>query len=44
MNKKMSLEELQSLLNHSDVSTTQGYLPNEDVDIVLQAFGLNQDE
>ena len=43
MDKKFSLNELQALMNHSDISTTMSYLKNEDTSIILNAFGITQD-
>ena len=40
LNKKFELKELQKLANHSDISTTMGYLKDKDEDILLEAFGI----
>lgn len=37
---KFDLKELKVLLNHSDISTTDGYLKNDSEEQVLTAFGL----
>ena len=39
--RKFSLEELQALMGHSDISTTKSYLKEQETDIVLHAFGIN---
>ena len=41
--KEFSLDELQALMNHSDISTTQSYLPCADTEIILGAFGINNE-
>lgn len=38
--KKFSLEALQLLANHSDISTTQGYLKDKSEDILMEEFGI----
>lgn len=38
--KCFTLEELQILANHSDISTTQSYLMDKSEDMLLQAFGI----
>lgn len=38
--KCFTLEELQILANHSDISTTQSYLKDKSEDILVQAFGI----
>ena len=38
--KKFSLEALQLLANHSDISTTQGYLKDKSEDMLLEEFGI----
>lgn len=38
--KKFSLESLQLLANHSDISTTQGYLKDKSEDMLLEEFGI----
>lgn len=40
INKKFSLEALQLLANHSDISTTQGYLKDKSEDMLLEEFGI----
>ena len=42
--KQFSLTELQALMNHSDISTTMSYLKSEDTQIILNAFGINQED
>ena len=42
LNKQFSLTELQALMNHSDISTTMSYLKSEDTQIILNAFGINE--
>lgn len=37
---KLDLQVLKTLANHSDISTTQSYLPNKDAEILAEAFGL----
>ncbi|ANU10879.1 site specific recombinase [Planococcus antarcticus DSM 14505] len=37
---KLELKVLKTLANHSDISTTQSYLPNKDAEILAEAFGL----
>lgn len=39
-NKKFTLNEIQSLLNHSGIDTTQGYLRDNTDEIVDQMFGI----
>lgn len=41
--RKFSLEELQALMAHSDISTTKSYLKEQDTDLVLNAFGINDE-
>ena len=41
--KQFSLTELQALMNHSDISTTMSYLKSEDTQIILNAFGINEE-
>lgn len=41
MGKSFDLKELQLLANHSDLSTTNGYLKSKDEDMLMEAFGLN---
>lgn len=41
LGKKFELMQLQKLMNHSDVSTTQAYLQDKTEDELLDAFGLN---
>ena len=38
--KKFNLETLQLLANHSDISTTQGYLKDKSEDLLLEEFGI----
>ena len=38
--KCFTLEELQILANHSDISTTKSYLASKDEEMLLQAFGI----
>lgn len=38
--KKLSLEKLQILANHSDISTTQSYLKDKSEDTLLEEFGI----
>ncbi|MGG1916064.1 site-specific integrase [Priestia megaterium] len=38
--EKLELNVLKTLANHSDISTTQSYLPNKDAEILAEAFGL----
>lgn len=40
LNKRFELTELQKLANHSDISTTQGYLKEDDEEVLLEAFGI----
>lgn len=40
LNKKFELFQIQKLMNHSDISTTQSYLQDKSEDELLQAFGL----
>lgn len=40
LGKKFELNELQKLANHSDISTTMGYLKEKDEEILLEAFGI----
>lgn len=40
--KEFSLDELQALMNHSDISTTKSYLKENDTEIILNAFGINE--
>lgn len=40
LNKKFELNELKTLANHSDISTTASYLKEDDEEVLLQAFGL----
>ncbi|MBC6695208.1 tyrosine-type recombinase/integrase [Terrisporobacter mayombei] len=42
--KRFTLVELQALMNHSDISTTQSYLMPEDTQIILNAFGISEDK
>jgi len=39
--RKFKLEEVQQLLNHTDVSTTQSYLKDHSDEIIDQMFGFN---
>ena len=38
--EKMELNELMIYAHHSDVSTTNSYLKNDENDLILQAFGI----
>ncbi|MED4261954.1 site-specific integrase [Priestia aryabhattai] len=38
--EKLELNVLKTLANHSDISTTQSYLPNKDAEILAEAFGI----
>lgn len=40
LNKKFELSQIQKLMNHSDIGTTQSYLEDKSEDILLEAFGL----
>ena len=40
LNKKFELFQIQKLMNHSDISTTQSYLQDKSEDELLEAFGL----
>ena len=40
--RKFALEELQALMNHSDISTTQTYLKSREVDIIMSAFNIDK--
>ena len=42
LNKKFELFQIQKLMNHSDISTTQSYLQDKSEDELLEAFGLFQ--
>lgn len=42
--KEFSLEELQALMNHEDISTTNSYLLRKDKDVILNAFGIKDNE
>lgn len=39
LNKKFSLEEIQILLNHSSIETTNSYIKSRDEEIINNAFG-----
>ena len=40
LGKKFTLQELQLLANHSDISTTMSYLEDKSTDKLLEAFGM----
>lgn len=40
LGKRFELPQIQKLMNHSDISTTQSYLADKDEDILLEAFGI----
>lgn len=42
--RKFELTELQALMNHSDISTSQSYLKPKETDIILNAFGITKNE
>lgn len=39
LNRKFSLEEIQILLNHSSIETTNSYIKSRDEEIIAEAFG-----
>src|SRR5699024_8218304 len=39
-NKKFSIDNIQKLLNHSGIDTTQGYLKDNTDEVVDQMFGI----
>jgi len=40
LNKKFELKELKLFAHHNDIGTTDGYLKNNDEEMLLQAFGI----